>query len=499
MPVVLLSLQYHTIATAILTATCCLMQAAPAAAVESKTSKTLKEKVAPVTKRATMPRRAVKNKPAQVKQARPVDHLAFAPALASALGTVAPVGDFDGDGRGDLFARVPSGAQTLWQISAGGTQPLRTVNNSNAPVHDLAFGDFDGDGKTDVFRRHPNGIWYYSSAATGRWTRGINSRVSMAALRFGDFNGDGRTDVFHVSGDGYWKYSSGARESWRNLARLGGRVTDYLFGDLDGDGRTDVFRVAKGGQWQYSVGGLGNWKNLGRLGGSVNTLRLADFDGDGRADVFATDGRRWRYASAGTPPWRQLAGSNDPVSQLRFADLEGDGRADVITAVRSGTGTQWRYSDDGRMRWRDILFVGVAPVPDPEPDPLPDPVPDPDPEPDPQPDPGPGIGGGSSSGSSSGGSGGFSSSPIFPTTPAAGGAYSAVRSPARCQLGIQQIDSCAAASGYSTSRIAQMINAKQFSATSSCCQAIGEVQQRYGDVTCNIVKPEVIAQFNCAR
>ena len=44
-----------------------------------------------------------------------------------------------------------------------------------------------------------------------------------------------------------------------------------------------------------------------------------------------------------------------------------------------------------------------------------------------------------------------------------------------------------------------MINAKQFSATSSCCQAIGEVQQRYGDVTCNIVKPEVIAQFNCAR
>ena len=124
---------------------------------------------------------------------------------------------------------------------------------SNEPsLEGLRFGDFDGDGRTDVFRMSGS-QWQFSSAGTGAWQVLFTdpSLTPLDDLRFGDFNGDGRTDVFSVLGT-QWRYSSAGVSSWIPLATDSTPLADLRFGDFNGDGRTDVFSMA-GDQWRYSA------------------------------------------------------------------------------------------------------------------------------------------------------------------------------------------------------------------------------------------------------
>jgi len=51
-----------------------------------------------------------------------------------------------GDGRADVF-RSSGGT---WYLSRSGTDGWSRLNQSNAPVHQLAVTDFTGDGRADV-------------------------------------------------------------------------------------------------------------------------------------------------------------------------------------------------------------------------------------------------------------------------------------------------------------------------------------------------------------
>jgi len=60
----------------------------------------------------------------------------------------------------------------------------------------LRFGDFDGDGRTDVFQTS-GGRWYFSSGGRASWAPLASSGCPLAGLYVeGDFNGDGKSDVF---------------------------------------------------------------------------------------------------------------------------------------------------------------------------------------------------------------------------------------------------------------------------------------------------------------
>jgi hypothetical protein len=94
------------------------------------------------------------------------------------------------------------------------------VNSSTFRVRDLRFGDFNGDGRTDVF-----GIvganWMFSDAATSPWTM-LRPRLTdtVADLFIGDFDGDGRDDVGHVD-DGLF---SDEYEFWSTPAPISAGV-----------------------------------------------------------------------------------------------------------------------------------------------------------------------------------------------------------------------------------------------------------------------------------
>ena len=229
-------------------------------------------------------------------------------------------GDFDGDGKTDVF-KTGGGK---WQVSYGGTTSFQTLQTNFRHVDQLAFGDFDGDGKTDVFRA-TGSKWIIESGGTTRQELNVNS-ASLDELEFGDFDGDGKTDVFRVDGN-KWEVSYGGTSDWQLLNTSTAPLDQLAFGDFNGDGKTDVFR-ADGRRWHVSYGGTSDWQLLNGSGFGVDRLEFGDFNGDGKTDVF-----RPGYVSyGGTSGWQQVQPANFSLDSLAFGDFNGDNATDAFVA-----------------------------------------------------------------------------------------------------------------------------------------------------------------------
>ncbi len=118
----------------------------------------------------------------------------------------------DGIARDDIF--LADGKR--WWLSSGGTTPFDQNAGAASSFHrkDLLFGDFDGDGKTDVFGVVGNDAgqttWSYSSKAVGPWTfLRLAMLTNVNGMVVADFNADGFADVGGPCGDGCWQISYG--------------------------------------------------------------------------------------------------------------------------------------------------------------------------------------------------------------------------------------------------------------------------------------------------
>src|SRR5205085_901509 len=137
-------------------------------------------------------------------------------------------------------------------------QPNRYGTNTGAQ---LAVGDFDGDGRADVFQATGAG-WWYSPTGRAPWHFLNQATRTLGQLRLGDFNGDGRTDVFTIR-SGQWLVSWGGRTQLVTLnpQRMSASLGGLVLADFDGDGRTDVAR-SHNGRWEVSWGGRTQWRAL---------------------------------------------------------------------------------------------------------------------------------------------------------------------------------------------------------------------------------------------
>jgi FG-GAP-like repeat len=106
--------------------------------------------------------------------------------------------DFDGDGRTDPFRVTtrPDGLLQWQHVSGAFPEKWEDMAYAGDSFLTLHFGDFDADGKTDVFATGPYGQLLYSSGGVGSYQNLalVDGATSPPAL--GRFDGDAKTDVF---------------------------------------------------------------------------------------------------------------------------------------------------------------------------------------------------------------------------------------------------------------------------------------------------------------
>lgn len=306
-------------------------------------------------------------------------------------------GDFNGDGRGDVlshnnqdiaFYRTNPTSFTLdWVSNENNIVPAAPGGITWQPaVNDKYYvGDFDGDGRDDVFVFNGTdwvmpylgllrstgtgfqGVARYDGSIPGFWsmTPGDNFFV-------GDFDGDGKDDLYIFNGTNWvMPYLGLLRSNGTSLsgrARHDGSIPgwsmkprdQFFVGDFDGDAKSDLY-VFNGNNWSFRYLGM-----LKSSGSALSNIKLfttslpgwtmtqndqffvGDFDGGGRADLYVFNGSNWAYAyllmarSTGTdlnfvrrydsastasniPGWFMTKGD-----RIFTSDANKDGRADLF-------------------------------------------------------------------------------------------------------------------------------------------------------------------------
>lgn len=272
------------------------------------------------------------------------------------------VGDINGDGRGDVCGRSPTGIQCVVSTSVTEDGLPRTVFHETkttargpAPSGMLHLADVTGDGQSDVCVRASHAIACAAADVTGKLGayRVWEAEGESQTLGFADVDGDGKADACDRTSSGIVCARSTGKKFdrphvWLSDANLGADLGDTLaLADVDGDGKADVCGSSTHGiacalSDGRRFGRAHRWSTDDGFARGLADARYGDLNGDGRADVCTDSGRAIRCAfSSGrgflkTSDWLDEAtlaaqGWSTPelAATLQLGDVNGDGRADL--------------------------------------------------------------------------------------------------------------------------------------------------------------------------
>ena len=230
------------------------------------------------------------------------------------------VGDFDGDRRSDIFWYAPGSASDVVYYGASG-HGFAGKSTAVAGTYQPVTGDFDGDGRSDIFWYAPgsaaDSVWYGAAGRTFA-PKAFTVNGTLQPL-VGDYDGDGRRDIFwYAPGSGtdsVWYGTSTRSFAGRSITI--NRTYQPLVGDFDGDRRSDIFWYAPGTAGDVVYYGTATRSFAGKAVTATRTYSpvVGDFDGGGRADVFW-----WAPGTADDVMWFATA-SRTFVSRPTTIDL----------------------------------------------------------------------------------------------------------------------------------------------------------------------------------
>lgn len=230
------------------------------------------------------------------------------------------VGDFDGDGDGDLLTQEtgnqPRNRVVILQLQAGQVAGEFSPGFQESGTELAGIADFDGDDTADILWRKPGGqlaMWNqegkaieapvgYRNDHTPAGTAGSAWKVRGT----GDFDGDGHADIL-------WRSDAGDISIWLMVGsvhagnhllpaiNLGADWQIQGVGDFDADGKSDILWQAANGAIQIWFKGSSENAWFYQAGAATDTSwkfgAVADVNADGRSDIL------WRHAGGSYAYW----------------------------------------------------------------------------------------------------------------------------------------------------------------------------------------------------
>ncbi|MCF6356968.1 MAG: FG-GAP-like repeat-containing protein [Draconibacterium sp.] len=285
-------------------------------------------------------------------------------------------GDFNGDGRDDVYAIKKSNMKDwkLYLATEYGTFSFSASGSYAYTIDNVIVSDINADGKEDLIL-----VDFSITQVAYLWS--ISSGTSfgpayLASLEYtdmrpfydehdfsADFDGDGVNDCLvkrRYNGTSNWDiYSMGhngtldsslTRKYYGTLTTWGDK--NYV-ADFNGDGKTDIWILDSNGLKIYTVNG----NSLTQLYSSTwptkdHYLQLGDFNGDGKTDMFVYgystyDWSQWQTRiSNGTgfeANYFAAKKSNLKDDKIYIADFNSDGQTDILALSKNSNNNPRQY------------------------------------------------------------------------------------------------------------------------------------------------------------
>ncbi len=269
-------------------------------------------------------------------------------------------GDVNGDGRADVFARTLDGQTFLYLATGDLAKPLSTRISVGGGWHVydqiVGVGDGNGDGKADLYARDYTGtLWWY--AGTGSTSKPFGTRRAIGS-GWNTYNqilpgGDGSLFARDNTGTMYSYAPKGdgtlaGRQMYGNAGDFEAIAQFAGAGSNPYTGKEGVLgRDSQGTLWWYynnTKGGLYPREDLFQSPGlfqGVNYTHLSSMNPDASSDIAEVTGGvlyiEGEEIGSGWGVYNTLVGPGD---------LSGDGKADLL--ARDKSGVLYLYKGNGQ-------------------------------------------------------------------------------------------------------------------------------------------------------
>jgi hypothetical protein len=347
-------------------------------------------------------------------------------------GSTLLVGDFNGDGRDDLLCNDPTTGQNQIMISIGrGFIPIGSAYDETGKLNiginslwcgnpaKLLVGDFNGDGKEDLWCRGSGGNEYFflsngnnfipiGSSGLGEISIGQGTWcISTQRSAVGDFNGDGKDDLWcnDDSGNNQIMISTGSTFNAIGVVVDGSISIDsnsqwctsigkIFSSDFDNDNKSDLLcHNEVSGQNFIMLSNSSNFVSIssdsyGYIGISPSNnfcvdsdsgrILVGDFNGDNKADLwcnFQSNGNNYVMISFGSS-FSPIASAVDVNGRLALdswcygassnpivGDFDGDGKDDLACNINGVN--SFAFSNGNSFSIIPMTFSTERPTPAP--------------------------------------------------------------------------------------------------------------------------------------